>query len=75
MFYTIYSVADFNINMDIRSLKRKKDSSTIEPNKKCAINNKILGFQDLCKEITRQQIDVLKLGNFVIKNLIAFKFI
>ena len=76
MFYTIYSVADFNINMDIRSLlKRKKDSSTIEPNKKCTINNKTLGFQDLCKEITRQQIDVLKLGKFVIKNLIAFKFI
>ena len=59
--------------MDIRSLKRKKNSSTMEPNKKCTINNKILGFQDLCKEITRQQIDDLTLGKFVVRNLSVVK--
>ena len=73
MFYTIYSVADFNINMDIRSLKRKKDSSTIEPYNKCTTNNETLGFQDLCKEITRQQIHDLTLGKFIVRNLSVVK--
>ena len=60
--------------MNKSTLKRKEVSSTFEPYNKCIANNKTLSFQNLCKEITRQQIDVLKLGNFVIKNLIAFKF-
>ena len=59
--------------MNKRTIKRKKDLSTIEPNKKCNINNKTLGFQDLCKEITRQQIDVLKLGKFAVRNLSVVK--
>ena len=59
--------------MEIRPLKRKKNSSTIKPNKKCITNNKTLGFPNLCKEITSQQIDVLKLGKFVVNNLIAVK--
>ena len=59
--------------MDIRSLKRKKNSSKIEPNKKCITNNKVLAFQDLCKEKTRQQIDDLTLGKFVVRNLSVVK--
>ena len=59
--------------MNLRSLKQIKNLSTIEQNKKCKINNKILGFQDLCIEITRQQIDDLTIGKFVVRNLSVVK--
>ena len=59
--------------MNKSKLKRKGVSSTNVPYNKCTTNKKTLSFQHLCKEITRQQIDVLKLGKFVVKNLIAFK--
>ena len=59
--------------MNKSKLKQKGVSSTIKPYKKCTTNNKTLSFQDLCKEITKQQIEVLKLGKFVFKNLIAVK--
>ena len=70
----LYTVSDYNTKMNKSTLKRKEVSLTIELDNKCTTNNEGLSFQNLCKEITRQQIDVLKLGNFVIKNLIAFKF-
>ena len=74
-YFMLYTVLDFDTKMNKSALKRKGGSSAIEPYDKCITNNETLTFENLCKEITRQQIDVLKLGNFVIKNLIAFKFI
>ena len=59
--------------MDKITLKRKRVLSTIEPYNKCTTNNNTLKFQDLCKKITRQQFDVLKLGKFVVNTLIAIK--
>ena len=59
--------------MNKSKLKRKGVSSTIGPCNKCTTNNGRLSFQDLCKKITRQQFDLLKLGKFVVNNLIAVK--
>ena len=59
--------------MDNITLKRKRVLSTIEPYNKCTTNKKTLSFQNLCKKITRQRIDVLKLGKLVVKNLKAIK--
>ena len=61
--------------MNISTLKRKRDSLTIEPNNKCTTNNKTVNFKDLCKEITRKQIDVLQLGKFVVRNFSVVKLI
>ena len=52
--------------MNKSTFKRKRVSSAIESYIKCITNIKTLSFQDLCKEITRQRIDVLKLGKLVI---------
>ena len=52
--------------MNKSKLKRKGVSSRIGPYIKCTTNNKTRSFQNLCKEITRQQIDDLKLGKFVL---------
>ena len=73
LYFIIYTVSEFNTKMNKSKLKRKGVSSTIGPYNKCTTNNKTLGFQNLCKEITKQQIDVLKLGKFVVNNLIAVK--
>ena len=54
--------------MDKITLKRKRVLSTIEPYNKCTTNNNTLKFQDLCKQITKQRIDVLKLGKLVVNN-------
>ena len=59
--------------MKISTLKRKKDVSLIEPNKKCTTNNKSLGFHELCQEITRKQINVLAFGKLFGRNLIIIK--
>ena len=65
----LYTVSDFNTIMNKSTLKRKGVSPTIEPYSKCTTNTKTLCFQDLCKEITSQRIDVLKLGKLLKKNL------
>ena len=70
MFSTIYNVADLNIEMNKTTVKRKGDSSIIKLNKKCTTNNRTLGFQELCKEFTRKQIDDLKFSKFFFNNLI-----
>ena len=75
MFSKQYIVADFNTKMNKSTLKQKRDTSTIEPNIKCTTNNKTVNFKDLCKEITRKQIDVLKLGKFVVRNFSVVKLI
>ena len=59
--------------MNKSTSKRKGVSSTIEPYNKCITNYKTLCFQDLCREVTRQQINVLKLDKIVVKNFIALK--
>ena len=59
--------------MNKSTFKRKKVSSAIESYIKCITNIKTLSFQDLCKEIIRQRIDVLKLGKLVVNTLIAVK--
>ena len=56
--------------MNISTLKRKRESLAIQPNKNCTKINKIVNFKDVCKEITRKQIEVLKLGKFVFRNLL-----
>ena len=61
--------------MNISTFKRKRDSFTIQPDRKCTTNNKTVNFKDLCKEITRKQIDVLKLGKFVVRNFSVVKLI
>ena len=58
--------------MNKSKLKRKGVSSTIEYSKFITYK-KTLSFQDLCKRITSQQIDVLKLGKFVVNSFIAVK--
>ena len=68
----LFTVSDFNIKMNKSKLKRKGVSSTIEYSKFITYK-KTLSFQDLCKEITSQKIDVLKLGKFVVKKLVAVK--
>ena len=73
MFYKQYIVADFNTKMNKSTLKQKRDTSTIEPNIKCTTNNKTLNFKNLCKEITRKQIDVITVGKFVVNNFIIVK--
>ena len=50
-------------------LKQNRVSSTTKRYKKCTKNDKILGFQDLCKENTRHQIDILKIGMFIVDYL------
>ena len=59
--------------MNKSKIKRKWVSSTIEPFSKCITNKETISFQDLCKEITSQQIVFLKLGRYVAKNLIIVK--
>ena len=60
----------------IKSTLNKKDfSSTNGTHIKCTTNNKTLSFEDQCKENTRQQIHDIKLGKYVVSNLIADKFI
>ena len=59
--------------MNKSKLKRKGVLSTIEPYYKCTTYKKTLSFQEMCKEITSQKIDVLKLGKFVVKKLVAVK--
>ena len=67
-YFTIYTGSDFKIDM-ISSLKRSQVSLTTETYEKCAAIHKKLGFQDLCKENTKQQLDISKLGKFVVHNL------
>ena len=43
--------------MNISLLKRKRDSLTIEPKKMFTTNNKTVNFKDMCKEITKKQIE------------------
>ena len=71
----LHTVSDFNIKMNKSALKRKGGSSAIEPYDKCITNNERFNFQNLCKEVTRQQIDVLKLGKLLKKKLTALKII
>ena len=59
--------------MNISLLKRKRDSITIEPKKKFTTNNNTVNFKDMCKETTKKQIDVLKLGKLVVRNISAVK--
>ena len=59
----------------ISSLKQNQVSSTTETFKKCAAIHKKLGFQDLCKENTRQQLNISKLGKFVVHNLKEVKLV
>ena len=68
-YFMLYTVSDINTKMNKRALKRKGVSSTFKLHNKCITNNKPLSFQNLCKEITRQQIDVLKLGKLLKKIL------
>ena len=65
----LYTVSDYNTKMNKSTLKRKEVSSTFEPYNKCTTNNKTLSFQDFCKEVTRQQVEVLKLGKLLKKIL------
>ena len=53
--------------MNERRLKRKRSSTTIEPNKMGTTDEKTLNFTDLCIEITRKKIDDLTLGKFLLK--------
>ena len=56
--------------MNLSTLKRKRESLAIQSNKNCTKINKTVNFKDVCKEITRKQIEVVKLGKFVVKNLL-----
>ena len=53
------------------TVKKKGVSLTNRLHKKSTKNIKTLSFEDQCKENTRQQFDNLKLGKFVVINLIA----
>ena len=53
------------------TVKKKGVSLTNRLHKKFTKNIKTLSFEDQCKENTRQQFDDLKLGKFVVINLIA----
>ena len=55
----------------INSLSQNQSSLMTKTYKKIPTNFKTLGFEDLCKENTKQQIDVSKFGKFVVYNLIA----
>ena len=55
------------------TLKRKRSSSTTEPNKMGTTDEKTLNFTDLCIKINRKKIDDLTLGNFVVKSLKVVK--
>ena len=55
----------------INSFKQNQSSPMTKKYKMFTTNVKTLGFEDLCKENTRQQIDVSKLGKFVVHNLIV----
>ena len=55
------------------TLKKKGVSLTNRLHKKFTKNIKTLSFEDQCIESTRQQFDNLKLGKFVVNNLIAVK--
>ena len=55
------------------TFKKKEVSSTNGTNKKRTTMNKTLRFKDRCKEITRQKLDDLKLGQFVVNNFITVK--
>ena len=57
----------------ISSLKQKQASSITETYKKFTTNHETLGFQHLCKENIRQQIDFSKLGKFVFNNIRVIK--
>ena len=59
--------------MNERRLKRKRSSTTIEPNKMGTTDEKTLNFTDLCIKINRKKIDDLTLGNFVVKSLKVVK--
>ena len=54
-------------------LMKKEVLSTNGTHKVCLTINQTLGFKDQCKENTRQQLYELKLGKFVVNNLIAVK--
>ena len=74
MYFTIYTFSDYRIDMISNLLKRNQVSSTTKRYKKCTKDGKILGFQDLCKESTRQQIEILKIGMFIaVDNLKVIK--
>ena len=69
----MYNIADFYIKMIRSTLKKKGVSLTNRLHKKSTKNIKTLSFEDQCKENTRHQFDNLKLGKFVVNNLIAVK--
>ena len=59
--------------MNERTLKRKRGSTTMEPNKMVTTDEKKLNFTDLCIEIIRKKIDDLTLGKFFVKSLRVVK--
>ena len=54
-------------------LIQKRIASTNGPNNKCTTSKKSLNFTDLCIEITRQKIDDLTLGKFVVNYRMVVK--
>ena len=73
LYFTVYNIADFQVDMTKSTLKKKRVLSTNGLPNKCSTNVETLIFKDQCRENTRKQIEALKLGKFVVNGYMTIK--
>ena len=62
----MYNVADFKINMNKTTIKRKQVSSTIESYKKCTKINKTFVFKICAKKISSNKLMIQNSVNLML---------